>query len=448
VKTLARLGLLGLAILACGGTSDPAGRPNLLLVCIDTLRADMIGAYGYPRPTTPTLDRLAAQGVLFEDALATSPWTLPSGASLLTGLYPHRHGMKSAERSLARDVATWAALLQRRGYATAAVVNAHWMSARYGFDRGFDSFRFVRPAQHRDRPGAVVDEALAWLDAYGAGPFFLFVHDYHVHSDYDPLPEYAAIFARPYRGVVDGTTEQLKAVRAGQLALDERDVEHLVDLYVAGIRHVDGELSRLLERLERDGRLEDTLVIVTADHGEEFLEHGGVLHGRTQYQEVLRVPLILRGPGVPVGRRVAEPVSLVDVLPTALALLGEPAPDGIDGVDLAPLWRDAGTDAERLRDRLLFGEADHNNESPDATRAVRRGRFKLIADRPSGRAVLFDLEADPGETRDVSERHPEIAGALRTALEASGGESAQGPELTGLSPEEEQRLRALGYLEP
>lgn len=447
VPALALAGAAGVASCFASCRPSPVAKPPRLvvLVSIDTLRADHLGAYGYGRPTSPYLDRLASEGVLFEDATTPAPWTLPAHASLLTGLYPSRHGLKAHDRYLPARIGTLAQWLGRAGFITAAVVNSHNLGPRFGLDRGFREFLYVEEvAGQREPTRRVTDQALEWLDRHGAGPLFLFVHYYDVHSDYASEPAYEREFVRPYRGPADGTTAQLMAFREGKARLGPADAPHLVDLYDAGIRQMDDEVRRLVEGVRVRGLLERTLLVVTSDHGEEFFERGGVLHGRTQFQEVARVPLLVQGPGLPRGRRVGLPVSLIDVAPTVLSWLGLPAVEGLDGADLSLVL--AGEEG-RLAGRVLFAEADHNNEQPDITRAVRRGPFKLLYDRLSERHRLFDLARDPGEAEDVAASHPDLVRELREQLRRFLAIRAETGTPLRLSPAELEKLKSLGYLQ-
>jgi arylsulfatase A-like enzyme len=232
----------------------------------------------------------------------------------------------------------------------------------------------------------------------------------------------------------------MMAFRQGRVRFDDADVRHLIDLYDAGIRQMDDELARLLDGLGDDPGL---LVVVLADHGDEFLEHGGVLHGRTQFQELVRVPLIVRGPGIPHGQRVATTASLVDVMPTILTAVGAPVPPGLDGADLAPTWRGGGAD---LGTRYLSSEADHNNTELDTARAVRHREHTLHFDRPSGKLTLFDLRVDPHEQTDVAAAHPEVVADLRVWLERFRGSKPAAGDAVTLTPEQLERLRSLGYV--
>jgi arylsulfatase A-like enzyme len=423
----------------------PARPPNVLLISIDTLRPDMLGCYGYDRPTSPTLDLLAGEGVLFENAFTTSPWTLPAHGSLLTGLYPRHHGATRESRALRRNIPTLGEILSKQGFSTMAIVNSHYVGRRYGFSRGFDEFVYVQEHMSEREPSEVVDTALSWLSNRREGPFFLLLHAYDVHSDYGALPEYERMFVLPYQGKIDGSTEQLLEIGRNTVDLDASDVDHLIDLYAAGIRQMDAELARLIEHLRATEELENTLIIVVSDHGEEFFEHGGLLHARTQYDEVIRIPLILRGPGVPRGHRIATPVSINDILPTTLALVGVQWDGAFDGMDVSRLWRSEASDA--ARGRILFGEADQHNEKPDITRYARYQRYKLIYNRLTRQSSLYDLRADPRERRDVSDAQPQIKQQLMNELQRFESVRMVGDPLPAIDEETRRRLRALGYVQ-
>jgi len=421
---------------------------GVLLVSIDTLRPDHLGAYGYARPTSPNFDRLAREGVLFEVACSVAPWTLPAHATLLTGLLPHRHGIQTSRKGLPPDIPTLASRLDAAGFRTAAVVNSSYVGRRNGLDRGFHTFQQV-PEPER-APSEVADLGLHWLDAHlhDPAPFFLFLHFYDVHSDYEALPRFERLLVRPYQGPVSGSTGQLLRVTHGEVALGDDDLRHLVDLYDASVRQTDTQLGRVLEWLERHGLADRVLVVVTSDHGEEFLEHGGVLHARTHYHEVLRIPLVMRGPGLPHGRRVTRPVSIADVAPTVLSV-ADVAPGEGDGSDLSRLWR-AGASDDADPGRWLVAEGDHGNGHRNAKRSIRNARYKLIQDRITNEVELYDLVNDPEEQDDLSGRLPALRDELLARLEEITADGAPGDAGVALplSPEEAERLRALGYAEP
>ena len=431
-----------LAIFAVGCAPQP---PHIaILISIDTLRADHLGCYGYERPTSPTLDALAEEGVLFEDVTSSAPWTLPAHASMLTGLYPSRHGLKSYQHRLPEEVSTLASLLSERGWATAAIVNSPNLSRGHGLQRGFEEFiEFPFSVKQRSPSTLITDRVMSWIEAAGERPLFVFVHYYDVHSDYRSLPEPERRFVRPYEGPADGSTAQLFAVKRGDLSLDPRDVAHIVDLYDAGIAQMDQELGRLVAFLHERGLLDESLLVVTSDHGEEFLEHGSVLHGQTHIQEVQRIPLLLRGPGLPRGMRVATPVSLVDVAPTILSLLGARDAPASDGLDLSPLWRG---ETGGLDERYLLGEADHGLEGSDVTRSVRHGNFTLHLHRPTGQHRLYDLSRDPEERVDVASEREEISRGLLAHLREREEARAVEAPTRELDSEEIEQLRSLGYV--
>ena len=444
------LALLGLP--GCDrGAAPPPGAPSVILVSIDTLRADRLGAYGYERPTTPALDQLAAGGVLFERAVAPAPWTMPSHASLLTGLLPARHGMLDVDRRLPDTTPTLAETIARAGFRTAAFVNSPYLVPKSGLVRGFEHYRYfdiADPDSGRQVLSAepAIAEICAWLDAHGNEPFFLFFHTFDVHSDYQPGPRYREQFVRPYQGSFDGRSITLNRVRSGEIVPTAADVAHVSDLYDGAIRQLDDRLSKLFDHLRETGLAPHTYVMVTSDHGEEFFEHGSVLHGRTLFEEVLHVPLLVRGPGVPAGLRIPALVALVDVPLTILGLLGIPAETPGDGIDLRPLWQNGGTAApvraeafaEAAPWKLWRGAQGH-------LIGVRTERFKLIRDLRSNRTLLYDLVTDPDETHNLSVERPEQVAALAQQLERYLAPVRREAPIGDLSAEEIERLRALGY---
>jgi arylsulfatase A-like enzyme len=423
--------------------ADPQTR--VILMSIDTLRADRLGSYGYQRPTSPVLDGLAAQGVRFTNAYAPSAWTMPSHASLLTGLYPRSHGVTVTHSTLPKDVPRLPTLLAEAGFATGATVNVGLIGSNRGFADGFGSFSYVPPTEDSEGTAPAVNErALEWLRSQRGKPAFLFVHYYDVHSDYNPAQPYRDMFVEPYRGGLDGTSYQLRQVRIGNLRLGPMDARHLSNLYDAGIRQLDDELGRFFAGL---GSLERTFVVIVSDHGEEFMDHGSVGHGRTLYEELVRVPLIVLGPGIPAGLVVEEPVSLVDVTPTLLSLVGAAIPAGLEGRDLSHLWASA---AEGDRDGLpVFFEADqwYHNPKKNTRRAIRRGSYKLHTESISEQSELYDLSRDPRELENLAERAPDVVVEMRSELQDFTAGSRPEGETAELSPAELEQLRNLGYVD-
>ncbi len=440
--------ILAMSIVLGGCSSTVPEPPNVVLISIDTLRSDHLGAYGYERPTSPVIDDFGSGGVLFEQAVANSPWTLPSHGSMLTGLFPRTHGLKGFDTQLAEMTPTLATLLSDAGYATLGLVNAPNLARRHGFERGFDRYVMFPPITKGRQTRCVnrqIDRAIEWIDGRGSEPFFIFLHNYDVHSAYDPSDEFLEQFASPYDGRFRGKTFELHKVRVGRLEMDANDLRHVIDRYDAGIRELDHDLERFLDYLVDRGLDQNTIVVLTSDHGEEFLEHGGTLHGRTMYEEVLAVPLMLRGPGIPAGHRVPGLVQLTDVLPTVVELAGVPVPEGVEGKSLVGTWsRGESIDARRL----AYAEADHRNDQDDILRMVRLGTVKLIHNRMTRQSRLFDLGRDPRETEDLAEEDPETHRVLEAALRSYMDlELEPTTDLPPLTDEQLERLRSLGYLQ-
>ena len=407
---------------------DPP-RVNLVLISLDTLRADHLGSYGYPRPTSPTLDaRVAAQGTLFERVSTSFPHTVGSHMTLFTGLDPCAHGLDQTAwkdtRRVRDHVTTMAEALRGAGYETAAFTENAWVTATIGFDRGFSTFvEDSGIGLNNGNVEATFRRGTEWLAKRGREPFFLFLHTYQVHEPYEPPPGYAEQVASGH-----GTD---------RVALENA-------LYDGEIRYTDDVLARLLAALEQSGLDRKTLVVVTADHGQHFGEHGIFGHSTTLFEPVLHVPLILRGPGVPAGLRIPDPAGLIDVLPTVLELLGVPAPSDIQGRSLVPTMQGA-----TLPPRDTYAELPERG-----LLAVRRGPLKLILDQRSGARAAFDLAADPGEENDAAGRLPatpwqEIADAHRAhcrkdAPRPSADQPAPDPVLDGPV---RRKLEVLGYAE-
>jgi arylsulfatase A-like enzyme len=323
------------------GTTGPAV-DNVILISIDSLRADRLSSYGNRNETSPTIDRLAANGARFTHAMSTTSWTLPSHMSLLTGRNVLSHGVITENDGLPDTVPTLAEQLQRAGIATAGVVSVPLLGTQYGFGRGFDHYDDQTiPSSTwfdalKDEPAPKVTElAEAWIRKHRDGRFFLFLHYWDVHYDYIPPEPYDRLFDPDYTGSVTGAGFfQDKAINRN---LPQRDIDHLLALYDGEIRWVDDHLKKLVALLSELGIENDTAIIVTADHGDEFFEHGHKGHGRTLYREVTQIPLIVYIPGGATDRVIDTPVSLIDVMPTILEVTGVAAPPGVDGISLRPL---------------------------------------------------------------------------------------------------------------
>ena len=408
---------------ACGqqqpAVPPPADRPNVLLITIDTLRADRLGGYGHRMAATPTLDGLAARGARFATAVAHTPLTGPSHASILTGLSPLGHGFRNNSGFvLASSIKTAAEDFKQAGYRTGAVISGFPLDRRFGFDRGFDAYddhlprgNDPRRTPYVERPAnATTDAALRWLasaDARQPARWFLWVHYYDPHAPYEPLGDLATRFAgSPYDGEV---------------------------------AFVDRELGRLLRALEEKQELARTLIVATADHGESLGEHGEGTHGVFVYDATIRIPLIMAGPRIAAGR-VSDTVGrLIDVLPTMLDYAGIPLRADLDGRSLRPTIEghamgDAPAYAESLYAQLELGWAPLH--------AWRSSKAKLI-DAP--RPELYDLEQDASELSNVAASQPARVAELRRALDAALRQSPPSAS-AAIDPEAAERLRALGYV--
>lgn len=451
--------LLGLAAsaLGCDGARRPQAtphQPNVLFIAVDTLRADRLGCYGNSRGLTPSIDRLAGEGARFEACFAHAPWTLPSFASLFTSLAPEQHGAggRAAEFLGLRDsIPTLPKCFQSAGHATRAVVNVDFLSAPFGLMSGFDhtdSVFYENNAKLRNAQ-ATTDAALLWLEKQRGASFFLMVHYFDPHAEYSPPQPFRREFAAPVdresAGFAFGSRQHVVGARNGLIQLDPADVKRAEKLYDGEVAFTDHEIGRLLDGLARLGLDETTLVVFTADHGEEFLDHGGWEHGHSLYDELLHVPLILRQKGRIAPRVVTQPVAHIDVAPTLCALGQVPPAPSFTGRDLSPLLKG---EAVRPEPSIAYG-----NFWGRPLSSLRDGEFKLIVRPAQGGSAekreLYRWTTDPRELHDLQVSEPEISARLAAQLArlerdfARSGYGA-GPKVD-LSDPEFQRLKSLGY---
>jgi arylsulfatase A-like enzyme len=425
----------------------PAGHPNVLLYVIDTLRADHLGAYGYARPTSPRIDQLARAGIRFTCAVAQSSWTLPSIASILTGRTPAGHGAVGPETAIGDDVPTLPEMLRDAGYVTAGFVTNYLGSGVFGLDRGFGTYRFYREEGER-RPSvylgsdALARRVLRWLAHGPREPFFLYVHATDPHFPYRPPPRYA----RPFLSAaaarrLPSLIEDVRPLHNGRdewgarpVSLSAPDVDVLRDAYDGDVRMADAQFGRTVDALAARGLLDRTLVVLTSDHGEEFLEHGGVAHGQTLYAESLHVPLVVRLPGARDGASSEALAQHVDIVPTILDVAGVAPPPGLAGVSLLGAPKPA---AEAYA-ALSLG--------PFALDALIGDGWKVIRDRSrrvDRRFEVYETDRDPGDRMDVAADVPVLVGYARSRLQEIAAAPRSGPRV----PEDRlERLRALGYV--
>jgi arylsulfatase A-like enzyme len=421
----------------------------VVVVVIDSLRADHLHHAGDPRPLSPRLDLLAAQATRFSQAHAASPWTTPSVMSLLTGLVPASHHVDKNDRALAAGVQTLAERLQSAGYATAAVMPALTLADHFGFDRGFDEFIFATQGHNNVSGPWSINQAIQVLRRHPDEPVFLYVHLWDVHYNYNPpLPQ--SLRFQAGRPAGPGETDDVTALTAPGFDAADLPPQRLAWLegqYAGEILFTDEQVGRLLDELERQGRGGDTLFVVTADHGEAFLEHGVLGHTVDLHDEMTHVPLLVRWPGQVTENRVFhEQVSLVDLAPTLLDLLGLPfRPAEFDGRSLAPVLRGADLEWEP---RPVMLETSR--------RALKRGlrtpAGAFHVDLLTGERALFDLQADPAARVNLAAEDPAQASAWHRQLCARlAASAARGIAIEVLPADLQDHLaaglRTLGYLE-
>ncbi len=477
-------------VAACGSRTeggaaserDHAPHPDIILVSIDSLRFDHVGCYGYKKPTTPNIDRIAGEGVRCESAVSTSSWTLPAHAAMFTGLFDSTHGLVDNGLRLSEEQPTLAAVLKANGYQTAGFFGGPYLHPAFGFGHGFlhyescmsplggdahasqgakDAKDASAPKSSATSPSSAptladlershadvtgprtLDAVTKWLGRdVDERPLFLFVHLWDVHYDYNPPREYAAMFDPDYTGKLDASNLMKNPEVNAHMA--PRDFDHLVALYDGEIRFTDEILGKILALLEKRGRMSKTLLVITADHGEEFFEHAGKGHQRTLFDEVVRVPLIVRWPDrLDAGRVVRDQVRTIDLMPTLLAAAGAAKQPPMQGRDILPLWRGETLPPEPALCELLVDKND--------VRALRTNERKIIDYRAAKTKVGYDLVQDPKEQRALVGDVPlldEVRKTLLHMLEASvSSHSKFGPGAQPLAPssELEKRIHGLGY---
>jgi arylsulfatase A-like enzyme len=442
-------------------SEPPVGsKPNLILISLESIRADHVGAYGYWRDTTPALDRLASEGILFEQAYAATSWTLPSHATLMTGLDPTAHGVTQPRHRLSGGHQTVAEVLAASGYQTAAIVSGPYLRRRAHLDQGFELYDEtpVTPPEASAAADVTNPRMQAAIERFFAEqrdperPFFLFLYFWDPHHQYLPPAPHDETFI-PEDAVAPESVRFDPGFRLHRdISLPE--VAHLMALYDGEIRATDDLLARLWRRLEELGLWNNTAIVVTADHGEEFFDHGLLSHKNHLFEEAVRVPLVVRPPGGVPALRDPRPVGHVDVFPTLLALADVPSEAQVSGISLLeagerpPVFLD-------LESEWWFDEPGGERRHVSRHfRAVRRGRFKLMEldDGTRIHRVLVDLDADPAERSPRDATGDPEAAELLELLDARQQRSAAralppDPEAgAAFSESEEEQLRALGYL--
>lgn len=421
-----------LALASCGGAEvlhAPAGAPNVLLISIDTLRADRLGFYGCPKPTSPNLDTFASGAVVFEHAEGSAPWTLAALASVMTSEVVSTHQCWDYNSVLDDSFRTLPEHLLAAGYDTACVVSHLFTTSRHGLQQGFvhtdDSYAYPEIDPYLNITSQVIsDKAIRFLDqkkdSPDTAPWLLWLHYFDPHREYMEHPGLSEEFVTP------GERPQHVILR---------------DIYEGEVRYTDLHVGRVLDRLRELGMDGSTIVVLLADHGEEFNDHGGLGHGNTLYEEMVHVPLVVRAPGI-AAHRVKELVRQVDVLPTVLDLVGLPVPPGIVGRSLVPALR--GQPLPEVGGLAEFRKETHAKDS------WRTERYRLIRETPSGDVELFDVREDPLEQRNIAPEHPDIVEELSRQLERAKNAGVERAKLfdfsaLGNTPGTAKKLNDLGY---
>ncbi len=454
------------SVAVCAGRAEPVPRPDILLISIDSLRPDHLGCYGYAKPTSPVIDKLAAEGVRCASAISTTSWTLPAHAAMFTGLVDSTHGLVDNGLRLGDEHRTLAEVLKESGYRTAGFFGGPYLHPTFGLAQGFDHYQSCMTAlpdaapetairglsrsdvdpSHTDITGPrTVKEFERWLDLPAdSRPAFAFVHLWDVHYDYIPPAQYAKLFDPDYAGKLD--VRNFSTNPAIHPKMDPRDLQHLIAMYDGEIRSTDDIVGRLLEALRAKGRLANTLVIITADHGEEFFEHNDKGHQHSLFDELVRVPLVFHWPNqLKAGRVVPDQVRLIDLMPTILTLVGVEHQPRVQGRDIGPLLAGRALDPAPALCELLVDRND--------LRALRTNSLKVIRNprsNPAGGG--FDLGNDPSETVVMMpSEHAAVQRAL-TELELETGRALEARNQIGkgvldiqVDVEMQRRLRGLGY---
>ena len=443
-------------------------RPNIVLISVDTLRADHLGCYGYQRNTSPHIDQLAAEGALFENAISSTSWTLPAHSALFTGLADTVHGCLDIKQRLAESRSTLAERLKSAGYTTIAFFSGATMHPIFGLAQGFDEYQdctsyadqstelaadgqvpwdeAVRAAARADVTSPRVHhEVQRWLQGNQSRPFFMFIHMWDVHADYIPPRPYDQMFDPDYDGPITG--RDVRHNPAINAKMPARDIEHLIALYDGEIAWTDAHIGKILADLDTLGLRDSTIVALLSDHGEEFFEHGGKGHRQTLFDEVIHIPLIIRYPArIPAGRRYSQQACMIDMLPTVLALSNQPPPTDVMGQSLAPLFTGGSLQQDTLAVSELFTLGR-------AYRSFRRPDRKAILHEPTGNTVIFDLQADPAEKSPLPNIQSPLAQTMLADMRNATKwliEQRQRHETnttaTTLPDQVRQQLESLGYI--
>ncbi len=466
------------AVFSFSGCTKKKSSPNVLLIVVDALRADKLGAYGYERDTSPFFDTWSSKGALFENVTSQSSWTKTSMASMLTGLEAETVQVFFYEDTLPDEALTIAEILSRRGYQTAYVQTNQWLLDKFGFNQGFEDYSQLGPVTEKwpekksaYRAWAVNEQARLWLEGRDRSrPFFLYLHYMDVHGPYVPPPPHNRIFdpefpreLRDYIFSIKFLYEQEFSETAEELykrLMQEHDLlAHLRSLYDGEIHYFDKELEKLMSGLEEMGLVENTLIVFASDHGEQFLEHGKLRHANSLYAEEVKVPLVFSLPGaIKAGNRVSRPVRNTDILPTVLDIIGIKE-EGLETEGRSLLSHVKGR-SDNLQEAPAFsrlrssgGQDNHAGEELDCA-SIRYGEWALIRDFSNGSNELYNVVKDPGEKNNMVNEYTDTFNELSLRLEDQLEKSLKirtrlglpsTPVKTTIDEDTRRKLEAAGY---
>lgn len=431
-------------------SKQPKPPKGIILISLDTLRADHLGCYGYHRNTSPYIDAFAKENIIFESTISQSPWTLPSHMSIMTGLYPAFHGVRQYDNFLSDEHVTLAELLKNGGYQTAAFTDGGFVKGQYGFQQGFNIYE-------DENVGIVniLSKVRNWLNKNQSRPFFLFIHCYDIHSPYNPPPPYNSIFHDfTYTGTLVPSGKTFKAANKNKRMVDDEDLRHFIAFYDGGIRYTDEEIGKFMVYLRDAGLYDQSLIIITSDHGEAFKEHGSLGHRQLYYRPNLHIPLIMRIPSYPTKEvRISELVQSIDLLPTVLDAAGLSAHPEAQGNSLLPLVNRYKNPLNRLLWRVFhpFGrEADISFAeffNKDEWSIIDDG-YQVISNAELSSMQLFNLKDDPLAKINIASDHSEITERVLDKWEKlyNPENNFASPEIT-IDAKTREELGALGYID-
>jgi len=453
---------LFLLLLCSSGCTDnkpkPISKPkqNVILIVVDTLRADHLGCYGYKKDITPNLDKLAADGILYKRAISTAPWTLPAIGSILSSQYPSALGIYDSPDSLNPKFPLLPKILKKHGYSTNGIISCSMLTKNLGFGKGFDQYHEEVANEHKSITSPMItDKAISFLKKSVDDPFFLFLHYFDPHYAFHKHPEFD-FSDQDYNGAVKNG-EDIISIWKKRKNLLNSDIEYLISLYDSEIAFTDAYIGKLIDELKRLKLYDNSLIIFTADHGEEFMERGWIGHSIHLYQELIHVPMIIKPPRSETAASVTGEcdayVGTVDITPTVLSHLGLELSNNFEG---SPLNLSA---PNLEKSRAIFSETFNSQEhrenesiDPVALRCIIKDGFKLVLDQNRNTVMLYNLSDDKYEMNDIIQENKKQGARMSKALikwldsiKAKGNQFTRMTENEIFSDEQLKQLKAMGY---